>query len=76
MRRLDSVGVSFPGVEVRFEGVSASAKVQVGARGLPTLFNQLANSTAALLRELRLLKDQRRLFFALEGCSGILKPGR
>ncbi|CAI5489185.1 unnamed protein product [Closterium sp. Naga37s-1] len=75
-RRLDSVGVSFPGVEVRFEGVSASAKVQVGARGLPTLFNQLANSTSALLRELRLLKDQRRLFFALEGCSGILKPGR
>ncbi|CAI5534887.1 unnamed protein product [Closterium sp. Naga37s-1] len=75
-RRLDSVGVSFPGVEVRFEGVSASAKVQVGARGLPTLFNQLANSTAALLRELRLLKDQRRLFFALDGCSGILKPGR
>ncbi|CAI5523375.1 unnamed protein product [Closterium sp. Naga37s-1] len=69
-------GVSFPRVEVRFEGVSASAKVQVGARGLPTLFNQLANSTGVVLRELRLLKDHRRLFLALDGCSGIIKPGR
>ncbi|CAI5979034.1 unnamed protein product [Closterium sp. NIES-64] len=75
-RRLDSVGVSFPGVEVRFEGVSASAKVQVGKRGLPTLPNQVSNTVGAVLRELRLLKDQRRLFFALDGCSGILKPGR
>ncbi|CAI5489216.1 unnamed protein product, partial [Closterium sp. Naga37s-1] len=75
-RRLDSVGVSFPGVEVRFEGVSACAKVQVGARGLPTLPNVLANQAVAVLRELRLLKDCRRLFFALHGCSGILKPGR
>ncbi|CAI5997964.1 unnamed protein product, partial [Closterium sp. NIES-65] len=71
-----SVGVSFPGVEVRFEGVSASAKVQVGKRGLPTLPNQVSNTVGAVLRELRLLKDQRRLFFALDGCSGILKPGR
>ncbi|CAI5481107.1 unnamed protein product [Closterium sp. Yama58-4] len=75
-RRLDSVGVSFPGVEVRFEGVSACAKVQVGARGLPTLLNQLADSVGALLGGVRLLNDQCRLFFALHGCSGILKPGR
>ncbi|CAI5468189.1 unnamed protein product [Closterium sp. Yama58-4] len=75
-RRLDSVGAYFPGVKVRFEGVSASAKVRVGARGLPTLPNQLSNSVGAVLRELQLLKDQRRLFFALDGCSGILKPGR
>ncbi|CAI7748507.1 unnamed protein product, partial [Closterium sp. NIES-54] len=70
-----NVGVSFPGVEVRFEGVSASAKVRVGKRGLPTLPNQLSNSIGAVLRELRLVKDRRRLFFALDGCSGILKPG-
>ncbi|CAI5523317.1 unnamed protein product [Closterium sp. Naga37s-1] len=82
--RFEGVGacakVRFEGVnacaKVRFEGVSACAKVRVGPRGVPSLLNQLANHAGALLRGLRLLNDQRCIFFALDACSGILKPAR
>ncbi|CAI7863997.1 unnamed protein product [Closterium sp. NIES-54] len=70
------VGLEPPTVEIRFEDVSAEARVYVGKRGLPTLPNFTLNMITSMLRSMRLLPDKRRRFPILHGCSGVLKPGR
>lgn len=74
--RLDRVGLALPTVEVRFEDVSAEARVYVGTRALPSLANFTRNIVTDSLLALRLIPDARRPFPILNGCSGALKPGR
>ncbi|GJP37219.1 hypothetical protein CLOM_g21651 [Closterium sp. NIES-68] len=74
--RLHRVGLSFPLVEVRFEGVAVAASMYVGERAMPSLLNFARNLLAVPLRTLCLLPDMRTCFPILNGCSGILKPGR
>ncbi|GJP35639.1 hypothetical protein CLOM_g20158, partial [Closterium sp. NIES-68] len=74
--RLDRVGVAIPTVEVRFEDVRVEAGVYVGDRSVPTLPNYMRDVLSQLPRALHLLPDSRQRLPILNGCSGILKPGR
>ncbi|CAI5462796.1 unnamed protein product [Closterium sp. Yama58-4] len=74
--RLERVGVSIPTVEVRFEDIHVEAGVYVGDRSVPTLLNYMRGVLTQLPRALHLLPDSRQRLPILNGCSGILKPGR
>ncbi|CAI5960868.1 unnamed protein product [Closterium sp. NIES-64] len=74
--RLERVGVAIPTVEVRFEDIHVEAGVYVGDRSVPTLPNYMRDVLSQLPRTLHLLRDSRQRLPILNGCSGILKPGR
>ncbi|CAI7754317.1 unnamed protein product [Closterium sp. NIES-53] len=74
--RLERVGVAIPTVEVRFEDIHVEAGVYVGDRSVPTLPNYMRDVLSQLPRALHLMRDSRQRLPILNGCSGILKPGR
>ncbi|GJP34732.1 hypothetical protein CLOM_g19168, partial [Closterium sp. NIES-68] len=75
-RRADRAGLQLPSVEVRFEHLQVQAAVYVGGRAQPSLPNSARNALASALRALRLVPDARRPYPILNGCSGVLRPGR
>ncbi|KAL3611256.1 hypothetical protein D5086_002276 [Populus alba] len=74
--RLDRVGIEVPKVEVRFENLNISAKVQTGSRALPTLINVARDLGEGLLTELGLFRAKRFPLTILNDISGVVKPGR
>ncbi|XP_061980777.1 ABC transporter G family member 31 [Populus nigra] len=74
--RLDRVGIEVPKVEVRFENLNISAKVQTGSRALPTLINVARDLGEGLLTKLGLFRAKRFPLTILNDISGTVKPGR
>ncbi|XP_071724267.1 LOW QUALITY PROTEIN: ABC transporter G family member 31-like [Rutidosis leptorrhynchoides] len=74
--RLDRVGLEVPKVEVRYEHLNVSAKVQTGNRALPTLINVTRDAIEQLLTSLRIFRPKRHSLTILNDVSGIIKPGR
>ncbi|KAJ6964438.1 ABC transporter G family member 31 [Populus alba x Populus x berolinensis] len=74
--RLDRVGIEVPKVEVRFENLNISAKVQTGSRALPTLINVARDLGEGLLTKLGLFRAKRFPLTILNDISGVVKPGR
>ncbi|KAL9367913.1 hypothetical protein Peur_039112 [Populus x canadensis] len=74
--RLDRVGIEVPKVEVRFENLNISAKVQTGSRALPTLINVARDLGEGLLTKLGLFRATRFPLTILNDISGVVKPGR
>ncbi|WOG90844.1 hypothetical protein DCAR_0310090 [Daucus carota subsp. sativus] len=74
--RLDRVGIEVPKVDICFQDLTISAKVQVGSRALPTLINYTRDLVERLLTALRIYKPQRHKLTILNDISGEVKPGR
>ncbi|KAK1392228.1 ABC transporter G family member 31 like [Heracleum sosnowskyi] len=74
--RLDRVGIEVPKVDVCFQDLTISAKVQVGSRALPTLVNYTRDLLERLLTTLRIYKPRRHKLTILNNISGAVKPGR
>ncbi|KAJ6299528.1 hypothetical protein OIU76_020486 [Salix suchowensis] len=74
--RLDRVGIEVPKVEVRFENLNISAKVQTGSRALPTLINVARDLGEGLLTKLGIFRAKRFPLTILNDISGAVKPGR
>ncbi|XP_011005513.1 PREDICTED: ABC transporter G family member 31 isoform X1 [Populus euphratica] len=74
--RIDRVGIEVPKVEVRFENLNISAKVQTGSRALPTLINVARDLGEGLLTKLGLFRAKRFPLAILNDISGVVKPGR
>ncbi|CAK7331242.1 unnamed protein product [Dovyalis caffra] len=74
--RLDRVGIEVPKVEVRFENLNISAKVQIGSRALPTLINVARDMGEGLLTKLGLFRAKKFPLTILNKVSGTIKPGR
>ncbi|KAL8127808.1 hypothetical protein AgCh_014659 [Apium graveolens] len=74
--RLDRVGIEVPKVDVCFQDLTISAKVQVGSRALPTLINYTRDLVERLLTALRIYKPRRHKLTILNNISGVVKPGR
>lgn len=64
------VGMEQPKVEVRFENVSVEAMVNVGSRGMPTVFNAYRNVVEGALTAMRVLRTERRPFTILQVADG------
>ncbi|KAL6839178.1 hypothetical protein ACP4OV_031069 [Aristida adscensionis] len=75
-RRLETVGMDMPTVEVRFENLAVEAEVRVGSRGLPTVLNSITNSIEEAATALRLLRSKKKVMPILQDVSGIVKPRR
>ncbi|KAJ6777679.1 ABC TRANSPORTER G FAMILY MEMBER 31-LIKE [Salix koriyanagi] len=73
--RLDRVGIEVPKVEVRFENLNISAKVQTGSRALPTLINVARDLGEGLLTKLGIFRAKRFPLTILNDISGAVKPG-
>ena len=63
-----------PRVEVRFEGLTADANVNVGSAGMPTFLNFFRSSVVDLLSALHLTPGGRQPLSILGGVKGVLKP--
>ncbi|XP_058109104.1 ABC transporter G family member 31-like [Magnolia sinica] len=74
--RLDRMGLQVPNVEVRFEGLTVTADVQIGKRALPTLLNYVRNTIEGLLTSLGVLRVKSHSLTILNNISGFVKPGR
>uniref|UniRef100_A0A7N0V1X9 ABC transporter domain-containing protein n=1 Tax=Kalanchoe fedtschenkoi TaxID=63787 RepID=A0A7N0V1X9_KALFE len=74
--RIDRVGLDIPTIEVRFEHLNVEAKVYVGSRGLPTVFNFFSNAAEAFLNYLHILPSRKKPLQILQDVSGIIKPRR
>lgn len=74
--RINRAGVSLPAVEVRYENLNIEAKVHVGGRALPTLFNAAVNVLEAILGSVGLNRAKKEDLTILRQVSGIIKPGR
>ncbi|KAM7522073.1 hypothetical protein LguiA_011975 [Lonicera macranthoides] len=74
--RLDRAGIEIPSVEVRFENLNISAKVQIGSRALPTLLNFARNAIESIFTSLKIFRPKRHSVTILNNVSGIIKPGR
>ncbi|XP_058107894.1 pleiotropic drug resistance protein 1-like [Magnolia sinica] len=74
--RIDSVGITLPEVEVRFEHLSINAEVYVGGRAMPTLLNSTMNTLESVLSCFMPFKSNKKPVNILKDVSGIIKPGR
>ncbi|XP_058724834.1 pleiotropic drug resistance protein 1-like [Vicia villosa] len=74
--RMDRVGVDIPTVEVRFEHVNVEARVYVGGRALPSLFNFFSNGLEGFLNYLHVIPSPKKSLHILQNVSGIIKPQR
>jgi len=73
--RLEKVGLSFPGVEVRFTNLTAEMQVPAGGSHISTL----ATATESILKlavSPLMPKPPTKRQVLLDGVSGVLKPGR
>ncbi|XP_052182366.1 ABC transporter G family member 32-like isoform X2 [Diospyros lotus] len=75
-RRLHSVDIEFPKIEVRFEHLTVESFVHVGSRALPTIPNFIFNMTEAFLRQLKIFPGRRRKLTILDDINGIIRPSR
>eukprot|EP01018_Ginkgo_biloba_P031439 Gb_04571 [translate_table: standard] len=75
-RRVDSVGITLPTVEVRFENLKVEAECFIGGRALPTLWNTARNVVEGLLELMHLFSTKRTRMTILRDISGIIKPSR
>eukprot|EP00253_Pinus_taeda_P036218 PITA_36218 len=75
-KRIDSVGIVLPEIEVRYEHLNIDANAYVGSRALPTLINYTANAVEGLLGLLHLYNSKKATMTILHDVSGIIKPGR
>ncbi|KAL0330809.1 UNVERIFIED_CONTAM: Pleiotropic drug resistance protein 1 [Sesamum angustifolium] len=75
-QRMDRVGIDFPTIEVRFEGLSVSTEAHVGSRALPTIFNFTANILEGFLSFLHIIPSRKKPLSILHDLNGIIKPGR
>ncbi|KXZ48202.1 hypothetical protein GPECTOR_29g109 [Gonium pectorale] len=76
-QRLERVGLSFPGIEVRWKSLTVEADVATGAAQVPTLLSAAASMLSACSAPFvpgRPAPTQRRVL--LNNVSGALKPGR
>lgn len=74
--RFSKAGLGLPSVEVRFENLNVTAKVQTGKRALPTLLNYARDKIESLVTVLRIYHPKRHSLTILNDVSGYLKPGR
>nr|GFB14647.1 ABC transporter G family member 35-like [Tanacetum cinerariifolium] len=74
--RIDTVGISLPTVEVRFQNLCVEADCHVGDRALPTLTNSARNIIEGLLAFVGISFSEKAKLGILKDASGILKPGR
>ncbi|PSR86164.1 ABC transporter G family member 31 like [Actinidia chinensis var. chinensis] len=75
-KRLDTVGIEVPKVEVRFKNLNITANVQVGSRALPTLVNNVRDHFERILTGLHIFRPKRHHLPILNDISGFVKPGR
>ncbi|EFJ06133.1 hypothetical protein SELMODRAFT_136014 [Selaginella moellendorffii] len=74
--RIDRVGLKLPEIEVRFKHLHVVARVHVGSRALPTLWNTTLNWIESILDMVRLVPTRKRSLTVLNNISGIIKPSR
>jgi len=74
--RLDAAGVELPKVEVRFRDLDVRATAESAGRALPSIWNFYRNAFEGWLRGVRLLPRNAQQLQVLDGCSGVLRPGR
>ncbi|XP_062163334.1 pleiotropic drug resistance protein 1-like [Alnus glutinosa] len=74
--RIDRVGLDIPTVEVRFEHLNVEAKVHVGSRALPTIYNFFINMFEGFLNYLHIHQSRKIPLPILQDVSGIIKPQR
>jgi hypothetical protein len=70
------VGIALPTVEVRYHDLSIDAKVHVGGRALPTLWNSAVNAMEEFLGAMGIRFVRKQDISILHEVSGIIKPGR
>ncbi|XP_061343387.1 pleiotropic drug resistance protein 1-like [Gastrolobium bilobum] len=73
--RIDTVGIDFPTIEVRFENLKVEAEVHVGSRALPTVTNYMLDIVDGLLNSM-FRRRRRQHINILQDVSGIIKPAR
>ncbi|XP_075642119.1 pleiotropic drug resistance protein 1-like isoform X1 [Castanea sativa] len=74
--RFDRVGIEFPKIEVRMEGLNVDTEAYIGSRALPTLYHFTINFFEGLLNSCHIIKGKKKPFSILHDVSGIIKPGR
>ncbi|CAD5166539.1 unnamed protein product [Musa acuminata subsp. malaccensis] len=74
--RIDRVGIDLPTIEVRYEHLSIEAETHVGNRGLPTVFNSVANVLETAANYLHILPSRKKPLSILHDVNGIIKPRR
>ncbi|GLT67735.1 hypothetical protein SLA2020_400210 [Shorea laevis] len=74
--RINRVGIKLPTIEVRFENLNVEAKVYLGSRSLPTLFNFFTNIVEGFLNYLRILPSRKKQLKILQDITGVIRPGR
>lgn len=72
----ERTGNKMPKVEITFEDVNVEAKVHVGGKALPTLFNATINSIQEILGTLGLNSTKKKTLKILDGVTGIIRPAR
>lgn len=73
-QRLDRVGLSFPGVEVRWEGLCVETDVPVSDNRVPTLTSAALGLAKALMPGTA--RSTTKAKCILNNVSGVLRPGR
>ncbi|PKA65330.1 Pleiotropic drug resistance protein 12 [Apostasia shenzhenica] len=74
--RIDKAGIQLPTVEIRFENLAVEAKCHVGCKALPTLLNEISNTTESALSLLGLRFSNLTKIKILKEVSGIIRPSR
>ncbi|XP_050231595.1 pleiotropic drug resistance protein 1-like [Mercurialis annua] len=74
--RVDSVGIEFPTIEVRFENLKVETEAHVGSRALPTFLNFSIDIAEGILNNLHILSSRKKRLSILENVSGIVRPKR
>uniref|UniRef100_A0ACD5VXW8 Uncharacterized protein n=1 Tax=Avena sativa TaxID=4498 RepID=A0ACD5VXW8_AVESA len=74
--RIDSVGLEFPSIQVRYDHLNIEALAHVGSRGLPTFINTTLNSLESIANLLHIIPNNKVPINILHDVNGIIKPYR
>ncbi|KAH7442213.1 hypothetical protein KP509_03G077000 [Ceratopteris richardii] len=76
-RRIDTVGLTLPTVEVRFQNLSVDANCYIGERAVPTLWNACRNSCEGFLGLLGTsILTKKMTVNILKNLNGVISPSR
>ncbi|XP_078447762.1 pleiotropic drug resistance protein 2-like [Wolffia australiana] len=75
-KRMDSVGIEMPKIEIRFENMFVEADAFLGTRALPTLINFAVNAFEGLINLAGFSFSKKTVNKILTDVSGVVRPSR
>ncbi|XP_078447765.1 pleiotropic drug resistance protein 2-like [Wolffia australiana] len=75
-KRIDSVGIEMPKIEIRFENLSVEADAFEGTRALPTLINSAFNAVEDMINMVGVSLSKKSVNKILTDVSGVIHPSR